>query len=328
MIEPEFSIITPTCKRHILLRRAIRSMMAQSFGNFEVIVVDDSPEEHRSHETVRSFNDNRIVYIRHESNRGAASAYNTGIRAARGPWICFLDDDDEYFPSFLQRTSQALQSNSKEVGFVWTGVRRVKDTPEGEVLWYERNWTKPFLTKEEAYLGATSIGNGFGLTVKRTCFGIVGLYDESFKVCEDTELLFRLARHFKCAVIPEILVKIHSHQNSQLTQRSNFSLRLELYEEILRRNLDLLDKYPELKEMHSKVIVDLSYQLAMYRKGRQILLSLIRNRPFSLRNILDLICYELFKHGAAHCWGESRTRGALRNAANRLRARPPELLRS
>jgi glycosyltransferase involved in cell wall biosynthesis len=94
------SVIVPTLRRPQLLLRAIESVLAQSFSNFELIVVVDGPDQ----ETIKltsSVTDARFRFIQNHRSLGSAEARNVGIRAATGNWIAFLDDDDEWTPDKL-----------------------------------------------------------------------------------------------------------------------------------------------------------------------------------------------------------------------------------
>jgi glycosyltransferase involved in cell wall biosynthesis len=310
MTNPVFSIIIPTYKRPLLLARAVRSVINQTFRDFECIVVDDAGDTGVA-QIVRQFDDRRIVLIQHTSNKGTSAAYNTGIKASRGSLISILDDDDEYFPTLLEKTHLFFQNAPSRIGFVWTGVLGVEDAPDGETLRYERVWPADIQPKDAAYVAATTIGNGFGLTMRRGCVDAVGLYNESFRVCDDTEYLFRLAKRFDFATIPEILVKIHHHENGQLTHRDNDELRLELHERILTENADFVAPYPGLYDVHYRRVAEMSYSLNMRKKGRQILLKLAKNRPMRPSLLIDFVCYECSGVDAATVWGQSRIRKLL-----------------
>ena len=98
---PFFSIIMPVYDREAYVERALQSCLRQSFGDFEVIVVDDGSAD-RSTEVVESVGDPRIRLLRHERNRGRCPARNTGMAAAGGEWFVFLDSDDELLAGALQ----------------------------------------------------------------------------------------------------------------------------------------------------------------------------------------------------------------------------------
>lgn len=304
---PTFSVVTPTCRRPELLARAIASVLGQTYPGFEHVIVDDAGEE-RTEALVRSFGDPRLVLVRHERQAGAAAAYNSGVRAARGELITFLDDDDEYLPAFMERTLSFLEAAGDGIGFVWTGIARVADTAAGERLLLERRWPARFASREEALVAATTIGNGFGLAVRARCLEEVGPYDEGFPVCEDTELLFRLAARFDCAVVPEVLVRIHQHPGPQLTDAQNLRRRLETHERLLGRHAALLEEHPPLAAVHLAALAGLCYRTGQRGRGRRLLLDAARRRGLSTMDVADLLCYETSGADFLTWWAGSRWR--------------------
>jgi glycosyltransferase involved in cell wall biosynthesis len=313
MKDPEFSIIITTYKRPHLLPRAIKSVLGQTYKDFECIVVDDACDDSTA-QIVREFNDTRIELIQHAYNKGAAASYNTGIRAAQGSLISILDDDDEYYSTFLEKMHLLFQSAPSHIGFAWAGIRRVMDSSEGEALLYEKVWPAIIQPREAAYIAATTIGNGFGLTMKKECLLTVGLYNEAFSVCEDTEHLFRLTRSFEFATIPEILVKIHHHKDGQLTCQDKDGIRLTLHEKILDENADFIEPYPELFHVHFRRLAEICYALKMNKKGRKIIFKLWKPMPWRFFLLLDFFCYEWAGVDASRIWRNSRARKLLSRA--------------
>lgn len=107
--EPLVSVIIPTYKRAALVPRAIESVRRQTYRNIEILVVDDgSPDNTTS--VVQAIPDSRIRYLRHETNKGLPAARNTGIRAAIGEFIAFLDDDDEWREEKLEKQLKAIKN--------------------------------------------------------------------------------------------------------------------------------------------------------------------------------------------------------------------------
>ena len=290
--KPAFSIVTPTCRRLLLLKRTILSVINQTFSDYEHIVIDDANDP-ETEILVKGFGNKRIIFHQHLSPRGAAGGYNTGIKLSRGRFILFLDDDDEYLPTFLGKMYDHFSNADPKIGFVWTGVSRIEDTYNGEKLLSSKIWPSRFLIKEQGLVEATSIGNGYGVCVKKECIDIIGLYDESLIMGHDTEFLFRLAGKFDFETIPETLVKLHQHNSLQLTNERNNFVRLQLREEILDRHQELLKAFPRLYHVHYRVVANLCYNLKLRQKGRKILLSIIKNTPFDIFNFTDLLSYEL-----------------------------------
>jgi glycosyltransferase involved in cell wall biosynthesis len=307
----EFSIITPTCRRPELLRRSIQSVLNQTFTDFELIIVDDANDTETS-ELVKSFGDKRIIFSQHTKPLGAAGGYNSGIEIAGGKFILFLDDDDEYYPQMLEKVHEYFTKGGKDIGFIWTGILKVTDSVSGEKPLYSKIWPPHFSTKEQGLIAATTIGNGYGLCVRKECVEATGLYDVSLIMGQDADYLFRLVRNFEFETIPEVLVKIHQHEYSQLTNAGNNLKRLELREKILQKHSDLLLKYPGLYFIHYKHVVDLCYNLKLKKKGRKTLHSVIRNTPFRISNFTDLFFYEITGKGTSDFYYNSIFRRLFR----------------
>src|ERR1051326_6297266 len=106
---PLVTIVVPTRDRHELLARALRSALAQTLGDFEVIVVDDASTT--PVELPQLMRDGRVDLVRNDQPLGVCGARNRGMAAARGQWITFLDDDDELLPTMLQVSLEAARTS-------------------------------------------------------------------------------------------------------------------------------------------------------------------------------------------------------------------------
>lgn len=289
---PVFSIITPTFKRPGLLLRNIKSVLNQTFCDYEHLIIDDANDD-KTAELIDSFTDSRIIFLRHEKSRGAAASYNTGIRKSRGKFILFLDDDDEYMPRFLEKVNERFLNSGQELDFIWTGISKIKDTLQGEVLLFTLIWPSIFLRKEDGLVAATSIGNGFGVCVRRECIEAAGLFDETLTVCSDTDFMFRLAGKYNFQTVPESLVKIHQHELMQLTRDENNAERININEILLERYRDILRKYPKMFTAHYRSYADLCYRSGLKVKGRKAMYSILAKNHNRILICSDLISFEL-----------------------------------
>ena len=100
--KPFFSVIIPTYNRGHLIVKSIESLLLQTFQDFEVVIVDDASTDNTG-EIIFSIKDNRISYLRNETNQERCITRNRGIEAAKGRYICFLDSDDYHLPNHLDR---------------------------------------------------------------------------------------------------------------------------------------------------------------------------------------------------------------------------------
>jgi glycosyltransferase involved in cell wall biosynthesis len=102
------SIVLPTYNRGYIIADAIRSALEQSYPSTQIIIVDDGSTDQTA-EIVQSFARSGILYTRHERNRGYSAACNTGMAAAEGDLIAFLDSDDVWKPTYLQQQVDLLR---------------------------------------------------------------------------------------------------------------------------------------------------------------------------------------------------------------------------
>ena len=119
------SVVIPTYNRAYVIEDALASVLYQSHQNLEIIVVDDGSTDNTL-ELIETLNDDRVRYIRHERNKGCSAAYNTGIAAAKGEVIAFLDSDDLWHRHYLTRHVQFLSTHPEvDVSFcdteIWVG---------------------------------------------------------------------------------------------------------------------------------------------------------------------------------------------------------------
>lgn len=114
---PKISVIIPAYNGADHLGAAIRSVLDQTYPNFELIVVDDASPDHTA-EVVRQFDDPRLKYLVHKENRGADRARNTGLQGSSGEVIAFLDQDDLFHPEKLQAHA-ALLEQRPDIGFTY-----------------------------------------------------------------------------------------------------------------------------------------------------------------------------------------------------------------
>ena len=210
---PTVSVIIPTYNRAHLISRAIKSVLNQTYQDFEVIVVDDGSTDN-TEEVIKEFQkkDERIKYVRHEKNKGGSAARNTGIKAARGAYIAFLDSDDEWLPEKLKKQMKFFKNASPEGGVVYTGFIYKDELGGGTSKQHipkKRGWIF------EDILAENCVGTTSTVIIKRKCFEKAGLFDENLPSCQDWDMWLKLARHYKFHFIPQVLVKCfkqHEHR--------------------------------------------------------------------------------------------------------------------
>lgn len=181
------SVIIPTYNRAALLQKAISSVLAQTFTNFEIIVVDDGSKDN-TRTTVTAIDDHRIHYI-YQENAGLATARNRGLQLSTGKYVAFLDDDDLFLPNKLQIQVQKLENN-QVVGLVSGGWIYIDI--EGTKFRENRPWEwRPVLNLDTWLVSCPTIVNA--VLVRRSWLEHVKGFDETLQQSEDWDLWLRLA---------------------------------------------------------------------------------------------------------------------------------------
>jgi glucosyl-dolichyl phosphate glucuronosyltransferase len=243
---PVFSIILPTRDRISMLRRAVSSVCRQSFSDFELIIIDDD-SKHFPGDLLPK--DPRIRILRNSSTLGVAQARNLGIQAARGAFISFLDDDDEYLSSFLSSTYAILRNSPEHVGVSWCGVkfldysRKVGRPPRVRIRKYAASGNRYALLND-----FLSVGAGYGVTIKTECLAKVGLFNTELRVCEDTDMFFRILVHgYTPVLVPGVHVVCHNHDEFRLTSAVMEDERIQTCEWLWAEYSDFLFENPVLR---------------------------------------------------------------------------------
>ena len=252
--KPFFSIVIPTFNRSILLSRALSSIRRQVFRRFEVIVVDDGSVPSSS-AVVKQFDDLPLRFLYCDCNAGAAAARNRGIAISRGKYITFLDDDDEYLPTFLQSTHRLLCSSACPQ-FTWCGAELINydEVRKGRAVVTARTFADAMGTGgslEDLF----SIGIGFGVAIHADCLRTVGGFDDKLRTVEDTDLFFRLVMaNYRPGVVEGVHLRLHNHQQSRLTGVANHERRIQECRWLLERYDAFLDTQPVLRsQLHWQI---------------------------------------------------------------------------
>ena len=195
------SVVIPVYNDETYLSKAIDSVLAQTFRDFEVIVVDDGSTD-GTPEVIASYG-GRLRSFR-KPNGGGASALNLSIRQAAGEWIAWLSSDDEWMPEKLSR-QMTVADGDASAGLVYTDF--VKVDSEGRIL--GEVVTDPGRTQNETRLRLVRgcFINGSTSLIRRDVFETLGLFDEGDRLTPDYDLWFRIVERYRVVRVPEILVR-------------------------------------------------------------------------------------------------------------------------
>jgi glycosyltransferase involved in cell wall biosynthesis len=238
---PKVSIIIPTNNRPRLLVRAIQSVLNQTFQDFEIIVVDDGVKK-RSDRVIQEIGDNRIRYIQHPMELGGAAARNTGIKNARGEFIAFLDDDDEWLKQKLEKQIAVFEEAGNDVGVVFCGVK-IYDK-EGNLLNVRLPNQEGIMRPFERLLHKCFIWTSAIMIRKKLADrGIV--FDVNFTKNQEWDLLLRLSKVTDFFSINEALVKINIlDEHEHMGGKGNIANIIKGFETLIKKHFKDYKKYP------------------------------------------------------------------------------------
>ena len=303
---PLVSVIVPTFQRPDFLRAALRSVQRQTVNDFELLVVDDGSAIALA-PVVNALDDGRIRYLRHESNRGEAAARNTAIRNARGQYLAFLDDDDEWLPEKLRLQLELFGRSPNTVGCVYGGFVAVR-ARDGHVLRHEIPTRRGDLSGE--LLLRNIVGAPSTVMVRRDCLDRVGLFDEGIAFGVDYDLWIRLAQRYRFDFVPEVIARYTIHPG-QLTNNPFI---------IVQGHHDLLRKYGSRlrrdRWRDGRFYFRVGRSMSLHghvTEARRALVKALRNDPLQLRAYV----YLALSLGGPAC--AARCRGLLA----RIRGRDP-----
>lgn len=242
------TIVLTTCKRAPeIVKRAVLSITDQTYQNWELIIVDDSPNGFELRDEVKKqvlsiVPQHKLIYMQNPENRGACYSRNIGLEKARGEFIAYIDDDDEWLPEKLEKQVNTFHSSSINVALVYGPFYKV----------YEHSGKK----EVEQLIDISGIefrdllymGNPFGgmsMPLLRTeCVLGVGGFDELMQSSQDTDLWLRIFRSYAVKYMDIPLVLYYVHEGEQISSNPIKKIRgieriNEKYKEYLENDAEL-----------------------------------------------------------------------------------------
>lgn len=281
---PVVSVIIPTYNRANLIGKAIKSVLEQTYQDFEIIVVDDGSTDNTV-DIIKGFKkkDERFKYIRYKKNRGCSAARNAGIKVARGKYIAFQDSDDEWFQEKLEKQVEVFKNASPEVGVVYAEFWRIKDNRKTNI---PPSWIKQ---KEDNIYKELLKGNFIGtpvVLVRKECFEKVGLFDEHISAFEDWELWIRISKYYHFKFIDKPLAVSYHTSNSVNSNRDNHIRARKL---ILKKHFQEISKNNKLLSNHYFRIGTSLYSNNDFKIKRDYLVRAIKVYPFNVKLLIALL---------------------------------------
>lgn len=236
---PLVSVIIPTYNRVKTLPTAVESVLGQTYGNVEVIIVDDGSTD-GTEEYVRGLMDSRIRYIRCAANGGPSAARNLGVKQARGMYVAFQDSDDEWHADKLEKQMPLLLDTARGNSLVYCEFTRYYGENPHDLVPSKKI---PLCCKQGKILAVLlqqPMISTQTIVVKRDDFLKVGGFDEHLRTFEDYEFTLRFAQNHNIGFVEESLVKVNDSPDS-VDKRFADRIRTQAY--VVREMIEPLREY-------------------------------------------------------------------------------------
>tara|TARA_B100000073_G_scaffold159894_1_gene132060 strand:+ start:2871 stop:3698 length:828 start_codon:yes stop_codon:yes gene_type:complete len=248
------SVIIPTFNRKKTLKRAIQSVLMQSYAPYEIIVIDDGSDDGTKEWLKDNYPNVKYIY---QMNSGVSSARNKGIKFARGDWIALLDSDDEWLPSKLKDQANEIELNPA-AKFLHTNEIWIRNGVRVNQMKKHKKYGGYIFEKclDMCRISPSSV------LIKKDIFDEIGMFDETLKVCEDYDLWLRFASKYPVHFLDQPLIKKYGGHSDQLSKVDDGieSYRIRSLKKIM--NSGILNK--KQKTITKDVLVKKMY---IYAKG-------------------------------------------------------------
>lgn len=221
---PKVSVIIPTYGGSNSLKRAIESVLEQNYGNFNIIVVDDNDPmtqaRKQTEKIMKHFEGNsQVIYIKHDKNKNASAARNTGVKATDAKYLCLLDDDDLFLKNRIVHQVDFLEKHTEfQACYCWRiqNGKMICGIEEGD------------LTKSLLDLSFTPTTSAIMLT--KNSYDSLNGFDETYRRHQDYEFLIRFFKKFKMGVVPEVLLRFEGNEvDNQLYGKKLYELKKHFF---------------------------------------------------------------------------------------------------
>jgi glycosyltransferase involved in cell wall biosynthesis len=281
---PQVSVVIPTYNRAHIIARAIRSVLNQTYQDFEIIIIDDGSTDNTV-DVVDSFHDMRILYTKQMPNQGVSAARNAGVRMASGKYIAFQDSDDESHPDRLEEQVRILDSTDCFIDIVYSDMCRINK--------YGRTTTfkSPNIGAKDIQLYPRclnylfkDIGIGSSM-IKAECFSKVGFFDVDLQFFEEIDFFIRASKFYSFYHIEKKLLNYYEEEDSD----NRFVKAISARKVILAKYFEDIKENKTYHSMHLFYIGnDLCYVGKMSEGIKYFYEAIVRD-PFNIRCYCGLL---------------------------------------
>ncbi|MES2864811.1 MAG: glycosyltransferase family 2 protein [Bacteroidota bacterium] len=303
---PFFTVIIPLYNKEKYIENAIKSILNQTFTDFELLIVNDCSTD-KSVEIASKFESEKIRIIHHEKNSGLAATRNTGIKKANSNYVTFLDADDLWKPHFLEKIFHLIQ-NFPEARIFGTNYEEIWE----ETIKNPHNNSDSLPNDFIGYINffklnlKQGIYNHGSVCLHKEVYKNVGFYNENIQLSQDLDFNIRANYHYKLAYDNSVQMSYFMQTDNQLTRSSLQNKTIpdyDKYEDWTKKNSDLkkyldFERYVLGKRLKKngdsrwkKIIANIDSNNLNWKQN------LLLKLPSSMLNLIDNVKLFLLKIG-------------------------------
>ncbi len=279
------AVVTTHCRAPEIVARALNSVLNQTFRDIEIFLIDDSFPDYEKRDDVKRLAEafsSRLRYIQHSSCLGACSARNTGLYEAKGEFIAFLDDDDEWLPDKIRK--QIMGFDSDEVGLVYCNSKVIDDLT-GKT--YENRLKKKRSNAYFELFKDNFVGSASFPLIRTDALRRIGGFDVKLKAKQDVDAWLRLSKHYSFNYVDEPLAIYHVHNGDRIS--TNPYNKISGIERLIEKHIDDLKNNKSAYSSRLLSLVPYYAMINQFKKSFGIWIKAVGMRPWAIRtNILYL----------------------------------------
>ena len=206
------SVVIPTYNREKTIKRAIDSILNQTYKDIEIIIVDDCSKDN-TEEIIKQYKDNRIKYIKLDKNSGACAARNKGIELAKGQYIAFQDSDDYWKSDKLEKQLENMKKEKSDIDFCEINVKGESQKNKTIIKPTKKDLRRIKKIGVKKALCYQNFISTQAVIAKRECF-CESKFDITLPRLQDYDMFFRLSSKNKISITQEPLVDLYVQDDS------------------------------------------------------------------------------------------------------------------